>query len=124
MTQNIFRSVWPALLWPAFVCVTLLLPGRHLPSETLFPIPHFDKLIHAVLFYVLTYIWLQTAAAQKRLTRLVMAMLVCSAILYGLVLEWIQQFTGRDWDKWDALANTMGVLICVTIRKKLYKSNA
>jgi VanZ family protein len=106
-------------LWPAFILVVLLLPGRHLPSETLFPIPHFDKLVHAGLFFVLTYIWLQTAAARKRLTRRVMAVLVCSAILYGMGLEWLQQFTGRDWDKWDALANTLGVLTCFTARKRL-----
>ena len=109
--KALLRTIWPALLWPVFIWSLLLLPGKHLPNESLFPLPHADKLVHAFLFFVLAYIWLKAAHVRNRLNKSVVLGILFSAIAYGLLLEVLQQYTGRDFDGWDGLANSIGVLL-------------
>jgi VanZ family protein len=101
------RPLTLAILWTIFIMVLLTIPGKSIPSVSIF---EFDKLIHAGLFFVLTVAWLRAVAGRY----VYKAVLVVGAILiFSFVSEWFQEVLpiGRTADVFDAVADSIGALI-------------
>jgi VanZ family protein len=110
--QNWTKTIWPAMIWSAFIFVLLIIPNNQLPNEGLIPIPHFDKLVHFILFGAFAYLWnsylsqLKIFAGSARR----FGVILFAILIYGLLLEFLQLYTGRNFDWYDILADSVGVL--------------
>ncbi len=116
------KSVWPAILWSALIFVLLAVPFKHRSEQSLLSFPHLDKVIHLLLFFILAFLWGQylniKSSGKSKKSMLYIAIL---STLYGVLMEYIQKKTGRDFDPLDMIANTCGVLIWFGTKKSRTK---
>ena len=100
------------VLWLALICYAFFIPAKELPVKPLFKIPHFDKMVHFALFFVLCILLLRPFKRLK-FNYYVIAPLV--SIVFSGVLEFSQQMLSksRSSDINDFLANTFGILMAV-----------
>ncbi|MGD1842879.1 MAG: VanZ family protein [Thermonemataceae bacterium] len=98
------------LLWASLIAIATLLPGRQIPQ-----INYSDKLMHGLIFAILTLLMLIGFIKQNTFAFLrfnaVKATLVIS-ICYGAGLEAAQQLIpGRHFDWSDFAANVAGTCL-------------
>ena len=95
-----FRFVL-AVLYLAAVSVLFFLPGSAFPQTTWLDKIWFDKWVHVGLFAVLIVAWAWALQDQARVK-----VLVITAVLYGIFIEWVQHNfvanRGFDWTDWMA----------------------
>ncbi len=111
-----FRYLLPAILWSVIIFFIIAIRGSRIPDSALFYIPHFDKLLHAGIFFVLSILLLWGLIKQKKNKKAIpyiITLLFC--VIYGGVTEIIQHFfvDGRSGEIADFAANTIGSLIGV-----------
>jgi VanZ family protein len=108
----------PPVIWGVIIALLLLLPGSSFNSLSL-DIPYADKVVHAILFFVLSAL-LQRAFARTG-TRLSAhrhtATVSCKiSMCYGIVTELFQSYVpGRSSDKYDALADIIGATVFLIV---------
>lgn len=115
-------------LWALLTLALGIIPGNSLRKVGTIPIPHFDKVVHFMLFFVLTLLLLYEATTPNKPSPLsikaktAMAML---AIAYGALLEAIQHLlvTGRTGSVLDFMANTLGVFSALVIFYLIKRKN-
>lgn len=109
MKQRIAMAA--AICWTLLIVVAVLVPGQHVPRQ---PVFEFDKLIHAGLFFGFTLLW-TFALARGSLWRTFIVL--CVAISFGLLTEWIQGQLPyrRSMDQFDMLANGAGAFLAFLI---------
>jgi len=101
-----------SILWASLILIACLMPGKDLPSVTIF---EFDKIVHFVLYLALAlmmyYGWRKqnSFSALHRNTALKILLITFS---YGFAVEIMQElFTAdRHFDIFDALANASGAV--------------
>ncbi len=111
-------------IWALLIAVLVLLPGQNLPNlgESLFSV---DKLIHAFLFMVLTFLMIvgfikQSAYPALRNKALLYAFIV--SINYALLVEVLQLISpDRMFEIPDIVANASGVFAGILFFFALYK---
>lgn len=105
-------SFWIALLGTiGVVALSLIKIGAYVPTHD---VDHLDKVMHFGAYFVLTVFWL--FALKNGSKQVVRSVLVAvGLILLGIILEVIQGvFTiYRTFDWWDALANSLGVVVAI-----------
>jgi len=114
---------WPSILWAAFILVLCLIPGRDLPSVTIF---EFDKIVHFTFYVILAclmfYGWRkQISFLSLRQNALIKILIITS--VYGFAVEVMQELltADRHFDIFDALANSSGAVAGSLISVKLFK---
>ncbi len=107
-------------IWTFFVFVASLIPGGALPPVNWLGMLQFDKIVHLCLYFAMCILMYLSLIYELK-TRLsgnqaLMASAVF-AILFGLLMEILQSNlnTGRYFDIFDVVANTIGVFIAVLI---------
>lgn len=119
----------PAIVWGAIIFFIISMPGSQLPESGLFAIPHIDKLIHAVLFFVFSFLLaygiFKEKKAKPRLHDAIIYALV-SGILYSAFTEAIQHFLvkSRFGSIYDFMANVFGTVFGILLFRLLFKSQA
>lgn len=111
-----------ALCWAAAMAWGCLQEASGAPPGWLC-LPHIDKMAHAGMHALLA--WLLWRSARARSLRTAGAIVaLCAA--YGLGIEWAQwQFTlTRSAEALDALANTLGALLGVTLGRWQLRSRS
>ncbi len=81
-----------------------------------------DKYLHFIAYFGLTILWY--FALKERINEKVFKFFVPLAlILYGIILEGLQSglTTYRTGDIYDAIANTVGVIVALLVFNKLIK---
>ncbi|MEN8115666.1 MAG: VanZ family protein [Bacteroidota bacterium] len=103
------KYFWKPVLWLALICYGLFMPADKIPSKPFLNIPHFDKLVHFALFFILCLLLLRPF--KKSGTKYYLLAPV-TAIILGLILELSQQSISvtRSSDLFDFLANTAGIV--------------
>ena len=92
-----------------FVVTTyLMLTPR--PPEIDTGLAHIDKIEHAAVFAVLSFLFSLSMIGLKnsRIRRFVSAVLILCA--YGIIMEYLQILTGRNFELADMAADAAGVL--------------
>jgi VanZ family protein len=115
--RKYLKTIWPTLIWAAFVFLMLILHFPKFKRERVFPIPHADKLVHIFLFYVLAFFILHFLIRKRTQPSLHLLLAVCFVTLYGIALEYVQLYTGRDFDVWDMVADAVGAFGALAIIK-------
>ncbi len=101
---------WKPLLWLLIIFYGLLVPANALPIKPFLNIPHFDKIVHFSLFFVLCLLLIRPLKVLKWKPYLLAPLI---AITMGGLLELGQRYltSSRSSDFYDFLANTTGVLV-------------
>lgn len=101
-----------SILWAILILVLCLMPGRDLPSVTIF---EFDKIVHfgiyVVLAFAMYYGWeKQNSFLFLHRNTLIKILIITS--IYGFAVEVMQELftTDRQFDIFDALANSIGAV--------------
>ncbi len=108
--QVYLKTKWPAILWSVIVFILLVLPEKQMPGKKLFDIPHFDKLVHALAFGLLVFLWAFYYKSRVKTTQFIKILLILaiSGTIYGVLMEYVQLWAGRDFDVWDMVADAAG----------------
>jgi VanZ family protein len=109
--MKIFLFIKP-IIWLLLICFGLFMPANELPVKPFLNIPHFDKLVHFSLFFVLC-IFLFKPFKKLKLKHYYLA--PATSIFLGLLLEISQQYitNTRSSDLFDFLANTAGIVTAI-----------
>jgi len=106
------KYFWKPLLWLAIICYALFIPADDLPLEPFFRIPHFDKIVHFGLFFVLCLLLLRPFKLVK-LNYYLLAPLI--SIVLSAMLETSQHVlsVSRNRDIKDFIAKSLGAISSV-----------
>jgi hypothetical protein len=106
--QPYLYTKWPTIIWSVIVFVLLAMPGNGIFVETWFNSIHLDKLVHFLLFFILTWLWVQFVQQKTTITKGMLLFIAAIATLYGIAMEFVQIYTGRDFSTGDMLADGAG----------------
>ena len=103
---------WKPVIWLSLICYGLFLPANELPMKSFLNIPHFDKMVHFSLFFVLCLLLFRPIKSLQ-LKQYLWAPLFSIAL--SAMLELIQHSisSSRNSDIFDLTANVSGILISV-----------
>lgn len=108
-----------AISWLIFIAVLHALPANNFSSFSFLDWLHVDKLVHVFMFLV-AFILL-AFAVEKQYTQSTYRYIIVGLAIYGLVLEFSQDFLfdNRSLDIFDWLADICGILIGGLIFRKI-----
>jgi VanZ family protein len=108
-----------SLIWAAIIFVLCATPGQYIPSNDWFDLLSIDKLVHALMFFVLSSLFI-VAAKKSNWGITAIIVLIILAILYGAFIELLQQrvFTNRSADWKDIVANSAGCVCAFLMLRK------
>ena len=97
-----------------------LIPGNDLPKVGWLHRLHFDKFVHACFYFIMCMLMYYSLVKEWKLLSTQFQVLIASsftAVGIGFVIEILQSnlISGRYFDIFDVLANTIGVVIAVLI---------
>ena len=114
-----------SIAWAVFILVLCLMPGRDLPSITIF---EFDKIVHFIFYVLLAlmmyYGWKKQNTFPNLHHNTILKILIISSS-YGFLVEILQELltADRHFDIYDALANAIGAiagsLMGIVLKQKL-----
>jgi VanZ family protein len=109
---NFLKYNWPSIFWAAFILGICLMPGRDLPSVSIW---EFDKTVHFGVYFLLAVLLYWGWKKQQRvgfLHQQAALKIVLFCVTYGFAVEVLQEWitTDRHFDLFDALANGLGGL--------------
>lgn len=112
--------------WLVFITFSSLFSFNGMVNAKHFIIPHMDKVVHMVFYFVLAFLGvLVSTRAYKEKGQLGKAPVYSFlfAFFYGMLMEFLQlNFTNdRHGDAWDVLANTAGALLGVLVVSTMLK---
>jgi VanZ family protein len=110
---NFLKYNWPSIFWAAFILGICLMPGRDLPSVSIW---EFDKIVHFGVYFllaVLLYWGWEKQQIVRFLHQQAALKIVLICVAYGFAVEVLQEWltTDRHFDLFDALANGLGGLV-------------
>lgn len=114
-----------SIVWTVLVIIASLLPGNALPSSGI-SIPHFDKLVHFVMYAGIVFFWLKyfySKSTNKQTIKTVLLM-VLVGFLMGLIMEFMQHYfiKNRYFESLDLIANGFGCIFGGVIFFKLHNA--
>lgn len=99
------------LAWAVVIVAVTAAPASTLPAAPM--LPGIDKLVHAGLFGILTWLALQARERDRGIYLPSWVLVLCLA-LFGAADEWLQRLVpGRGADFMDWMADIVGILIAV-----------
>jgi VanZ family protein len=105
---------WKPFIWLALICYGLFLPANELPVKPFLNIPHFDKMVHFILFFVLCLL-LFKPLKKTGIKSIFWAPLI--SIFLGAILETMQHILSitRSSNYMDFVANVAGIFIATIL---------
>ncbi len=116
-----------SISWGILIFVLSSIPGSSLPKSP--SIPHFDKMVHAGLYFILalSIMPVMTLSKKQMLIKLAPLITIIIVALYGGIIEIAQEnwFTNRSGDIYDFLSDIaggiFGIIFYFIIINKFYK---
>lgn len=126
MIHQFFKNYWKSLLWAVFIMILCGIPGNELNKVKLINIPHFDKMVHAFLYFVFTILLISENNSQKMEMIIPMKAILIAALIalsYGALIEIMQKtiFINRGAEVWDMVANAFGFLLAAALYRQANK---
>lgn len=121
--NNFLKYNWPSILWAAFILVLCLMPGRDLPSVSIW---EFDKLVHFAFYVMLSALMFWGWKKQMRFSALHLQTalkILAITFTYGFAVEILQELVTADrhFELLDAVANSAGGVAGSLISVKLFR---
>ncbi len=110
-----FRNFLPAFMWALVIFVIISAPASSLPSTERLNIPHFDKIVHFIIFAILGGLLLWGFLKRKSSKAKGIVLSLTIGILYGVLTEYLQYccFEDRHGNLADLVANSFGTVFGV-----------
>ncbi len=101
------------VIWTIVIYVLLTMPNNDLPTLSFLDAIHFDKLVHAGLFAMLTFLFSWPFRKLYPAQHSLFVSIAVVALLYGIAMEYVQKYftTDRDFDINDMFADGFGCLV-------------
>lgn len=108
--RNLFAF---ALIWTIAITIASLVSLNNMPKVE---VPGNDKTIHFIFYFVFTLLW-YFALEKKIKKELLKFIIVCAAIIFGIIIEVLQSVLtqNRQADVFDALANSGGAFVAFLV---------
>ena len=112
------------IIWAIVIFVLCSIPGKELPETSLVVIPHFDKIVHFGMFFIMgifIYSELSIQTALKRSWKTIFTLSI--VVFYGGIIEYLQEnyFENRSGDYIDWLADALGGMFAIFLYPFLKK---
>jgi len=106
------------IIWLIITTVGLFMPNNNIPDVD-DPVNYFDKVIHFILFFGLTFLTLRDVKRNgSRRIGFWIAVLLVFSLLYGVLAEYIQEFyLNRDGNVPDLVADMVGAVAGIIAAK-------
>ncbi len=104
---------WPAIIWSVIIFLLLVMPPLHINQEKPLEFSGLDKTIHFLLFGIMVWLWgyyQKTISSTRKNLVLQLLFITIIVSVYGVVMEFVQDWVGRDFDVWDMVADTAGAI--------------
>lgn len=118
------KLFWRNIIWAIVIFVLCALPGDELPKTKMISIPHFDKIVHFGMFYIMGIFLFAELKYQTRLKHSQIVIVAIALIaIYGGLIEYLQQnyFINRSGDYVDLAADILGGLLAIIMYPWLKK---
>lgn len=101
-----------AVIWTALIAILSLITVEGIKSTI--AIPHKDKMVHFVFYFVFVLLWFGVKKASGN-SKKVSQTIFFLAVGYGLLMELLQNLltASRTADVLDVLANTLGAFMAL-----------
>lgn len=115
------KALLPGIVWAVVIYTLCALPGKSLPQWEWADLLSVDKLVHCTIFFVLIVLFLKGWSVSNYLTKTAMYIFIFLGVLYGGVLELLQEyvFNDRTGSMPDFIANSAGCLLAVWFYEKI-----
>lgn len=111
--RKYLNTKWPAIFWSVIIFLLLVMPPININQEKPLEFSGIDKAIHFLLFGIMVWLWgyyqKTISSTRKNLVPHLLRITVI-VIIYGIVMEYVQDWVGRDFDVWDMMADTAGAI--------------
>jgi VanZ family protein len=93
------------------------MPANKVPDVSFFlKIPHFDKIVHFAMYFIFTLFLMSGFSRQYGKTSIKAYVLsFVWAFLFGVLIEFIQEKIGRNYNIYDMIANTTGIIVSLLL---------
>jgi len=118
------KLFWRNVLWAIVIFILCSVPGDNLPKTSMIAIPHFDKIVHFGMFFIMGIFLFAEFSIQTRLKRFsIVVIVLCLIAIYGGFIEYLQQnyFVNRSGDYGDLFADVFGGIVAIIIYPWLKK---
>lgn len=107
------RKYFKTIFWSLIMGYLLFSPSSAIPKTHLLDFPQSDKIIHAAMFAILTYLYLSESSIKEKLAKTGILLFFVGIILVGITSEVIQHFfiPGRTGNVYDLLADLFGFFL-------------
>jgi VanZ family protein len=111
-----------SVTWAVVILILCATPGEYIPSEDWMELLSVDKLIHALMFFILCTLFFITSVRYQK-PRMYATIFFFAAVIYGISLELMQAtlFRNRSADWKDVVANTFGCVVALMLFGKIRK---
>ncbi|WP_421921031.1 VanZ family protein [Marinifilum sp.] len=110
------KLFWRNIIWAIIILILCSIPGDDLPKTSAIHIPHFDKIVHFGMFFIMGIFLIAELRFQTRLKGFQIVLITVLLIgLYGGIIEYLQQhyFKNRSGDYIDLIADIFGGIFAV-----------
>lgn len=116
--RKYLTTKWPAIIWSVIIFLLLAMPPLNINQEKPLELSGLDKTLHFLLFGIMVWLWghyLKTTSPAGKNLNVRLTFVTFIAIAYGIAMEYVQDWVGRDFDVWDMLADGAGAIIAFFI---------
>lgn len=111
-----WHNHWKSIIWAIFILVLCSIPGNQMNKVKFIDIPHLDKFVHFIFYFVFTLLLISENNKQRLFRKVTVDAILIAATIslsYGAFIEIIQKvlIINRGADIWDMVANTIGFLV-------------
>ena len=111
--QQYVRTKWPAIIWSVIIFLLLVMPPININQEKPLEFSGIDKAIHFLLFGIMVWLWgyyQKTISSTRKNPVPQLFFITIIVIVYGIAMEYVQAWVGRDFDVWDMVADAAGAV--------------
>ncbi len=107
------KKFWLSIIWTIIIIVFCSLPSSNLPRTSIINIPHFDKILHFGIYFILSLIILYELKIKTSKNKMVFIITGLFSFTLGLLIEIEQQYliSSRTGDLYDLIADILGTVI-------------
>lgn len=121
----ILKKYWKSITWIIVILFLSAISGNELKKVPIIPIPHFDKIVHFGMYFILTSVLILDFTASRlrsmnpKMNFKTLFFILIFSISYGILMELMQEyvFEKRSADFYDFLANSLGSFMALFSRK-------
>ena len=104
---------WPAIFWSVIIFLLLVMPSININPKKTIEFSGLDKTIHFILFGIMVWLWgyyQKTISSTRKNLAPQLFLITIVVIVYGIIMEYVQDWVGRDFDIWDMVADAAGAI--------------